>query len=117
MDIKRLGAASAWAAEKFGGLCRLRQTQVTLVGGTVGTILAADPERVMWKVFNLSVNNVFGGFTESVSSSNGFVIAAGGGAAGMNLRDDANGTIMPVFGFCPANVTLTVVEVRRETSI
>jgi hypothetical protein len=119
MELPRIdmkyGAAAAWAAKEFGGLCRLSLTTVTLTAGQVGPILGADPERVSWGIFNLSASNAYGNFIESVSASSGFPLGASGGTASMNLRDDSVAVIMPVWGFCGSTITLTVVTVRRET--
>lgn len=89
------GAASEYVASLFKG--EFEDNVATLsVGTSQEQLIKPDSERVFLLVVNLSVNAMYLGFDEQVSSSRGIKLSPNGGFIIYNARDDF---ILPTRGF------------------
>jgi hypothetical protein len=94
--MARLGSAARFAAARFGTQTRLRD-RVVNVGTTIGEILGNNPDRLSWRVVNRSVNNGAIGFDRESTFANGYLVAAAGGTAAMDVEKDGEAVAQAVF--------------------
>lgn len=73
-DISPLALLSA---ERYGGPTRADFTNPT-VGLAVARLVPNNPKRLAWAVFNRSVSNIFIWFDNSLTISNGILVAPNG---------------------------------------
>ncbi len=109
------GAALLLAMRQFGGA--LNEDEINPVVGTViEELLGGDPERVLVFILNLSANSVFVGLRNSVSSTNGILLAASGGNVSFNAVEDGTLPTRQFFVVAAAAASqLYVLTLRRET--
>lgn len=103
------------AARQFGGALN-EDERNPIIGVTAEELLGADPERVLIFVLNLSPNSVYMGLRQTVSSTNGILLASNGGGVSFNAVDD--GTIPTRQFFVVAGGAgsqLYVLTLRRES--
>lgn len=109
------GAAKLLAMRQFGGALN-EDERNPVVGVVVEELLGGDPERVLVFILNLSANSVYVGLRETVSSTNGILLAASGGNVSFNAVDDGT---LPTRQFfvvsAGADSQLYVLTLRRET--
>ena len=111
------GAAIEFAARRFGGILRERQSSPS-IGTAAVELLGADPERVFYIVVNLSVNDIHVSFRNDVSAINGILIIAQGGSMEVDVESDGNLPSLQLFGIAAAAASqLFILELRRETII
>jgi hypothetical protein len=83
---------------KFGFPTRLVPNPVvTTVGTTIVEVMRNNPDRIFWLIENRSANDIYLGFKNDVSSTNGVRLAAAGGSASMTIEEDGNVTGWQVF--------------------
>lgn len=109
------GAALLLAQRQFGGA--LNEDEINPVVGTVvEELLGGDPERVLVFVLNLSANSVFVGLRNTVSATNGILLAASGGNVSFNAVEDGTLPTRQFFVVAAAAASqLYVLTLRRET--
>lgn len=110
--------AAALLAEKDlkGSLVTNERNPVTVVGAQ--NILAADPERTIMMLYNLSASEIYVGFTGSVGADNGFLIPPSGGFIQLNVTDDYEAVTLPIFVYsAAAGNQLYIMTTRRETGL
>ena len=109
------GAALLLAMRQFGGA--LNEDEINpLVGTVVEELLGGDPERVLVFVLNLSANSVFVGLRNTVSATNGILLAASGGNVSFNAVEDGTLPTRQFFVVAAAAASqLYVLTLRRET--
>ena len=82
----------------------------------VEELLGGDPERVLVFILNLSANSVFAGLRNSVSSTNGILLAASGGNVSFNAVEDGTLPTRQFFVVAAGAASqLYVLTLRRET--
>ena len=103
------------AMRQFGGA--LNEDERNPSVGVVGEeLLGGDPERVLVFVLNLSANTVYVGLRETVSSTNGILLAASGGNVSFNAVEDGTLPTRQLFVVSTAAASqLYVLTLRRET--
>lgn len=79
--------AAVLGARRFDGATRAKFNAVT-VNTTSTRVLDNNPRRVAWLIVNISVNQGFLSFDNSVSSSNGIILGAGGGSVSVEVDED-----------------------------
>jgi len=109
------GAALLLAQRQFGGA--LNEDEINpLVGTVVEELLGGDPERVLVFILNLSANSVHVGLRNTVSATNGILLAASGGNVSFNAVEDGTLPTRQFFVVAAAAVSqLYVLTLRRET--
>jgi len=113
--VELRGAAIEFAARRFGGLLRERQSAPT-IGTSAVELLGADPERVFYIIVNLSPNDMHVSFRADVSATNGILIIAQGGSMEVDVESDGNLSALQLFGVAAAAASqLFILELRRET--
>lgn len=113
MPRKLFGAAAEFIERKYGGAVG-ELTAVESVGTTAAEVLRNDPERVFVLMVNLSVNTIYVGFDQRVSSSRGIVLASNGGSYQADVEEDFTLPIRSMFAVSTlAGSNLYVVTVRR----
>lgn len=109
------GAAKLLAMRQFGGALNEDERNPT-VGVVVQELLGGDPERVLLFVLNLSANSVYVGLRETVSATNGILLAASGGNVSFNAIEDGTLPTRQFFAVAAgAGSQLYVLTLRRET--
>lgn len=117
MPKKLLGAAAEFVEKELGGPTTETEDVVS-VGVSVTAVLGNDPERVSVVLVNLSANVIFIGFDEAVGAARGIRLAAGGGSASWNVREDYTLPLRAVFALATgANSNLYVLSLRRFTKV
>lgn len=108
------GASVIFAKRFLDGITVLQESNPVTNAG-VKNLLGGDPERVQLTIYNLGASEVYIGFSGDVSSSNGMLIPPSGGFMGINVRDDFDMIINPIYVYCAvaANQLYMVVN-RRE---
>jgi hypothetical protein len=91
--------AAILGARRYDGPTRAKFNAVT-VGTTTTRVLDNNPRRVAWMMVNISVNQGFANFDNSVSSSNGIILGAGGGSVSVEVDEDGETPAWEVFGVC-----------------
>lgn len=111
------GAALLLAQRQFGGA--LNEDEINpSVGTVVEELLGGDPERVLVFILNLSANSVHVGLRNSVSSTNGILLAASGGNVSFNAVEDGTLPTRQFFVVAAAAASqLYVLTLRRETQV
>jgi len=71
---------------------------VSSVGTSVTRLLGNNPNRVAWRIVNLSSNNLYILNDEEVSSSRGIMLYPNGGTASMVWDKDFNTVCWEVYG-------------------
>ena len=84
-----MGRLQEYLAGRFGFEITSREHQDTL-GALALQIVQNNPNRVQVIIMNLSVNNVYIGFTSQVGITNGILLAANGGQVGFMAPDDGD---------------------------
>ncbi len=103
------------AMRQFGGALN-EDERNPLVGVVVEELLGGDPERVLIFILNLSASSVHVGLRETVSSSNGILLAASGGNVSFNAVEDGTLPTRQFFVVAGAAFSqLYVLTLRRET--
>lgn len=111
------GASVVFSRRFLEGITVLKETNPTTDAGSK-QILGADPERVQLTIYNLSASEVYAGFSADVGSNNGMLIPPAGGFLNMNVRDDFDMVIHPVYIYsAAAGNQLYVVSNRREVKL
>ncbi len=115
MADTRVAAAVLFAQNTFGGPTRSVINPLTNSVGTTSTqLLQNNPDRVFWIMFNRSPNKMDIDFTADVATDARIPIAPGGGFISMDVRDDGEGVINPVFAIASAaGSTVYVMEIKR----
>ncbi len=109
------GAAMLLAMRQFGGALN-EDERNPVVGVVVEELLGGDPERVLIFILNLSANSVHVGLRETVSSTNGILLAASGGNVSFNAVEDGTLPTRQFFVLATAPASqLYVLTLRRET--
>lgn len=109
------GAAMLLAMRQFGGALNEDERNPS-VGTVVEELLGGDPERVLVFVLNLSANSVHVGLRETVSATNGILLAASGGNVSFNAVEDGTLPTRQFFVVAAAAASqLYVLTLRRET--
>ena len=109
------GAAMLLAMRQFGGSLN-EDERNPVVGTVVEELLGGDPERVLIFILNLSANTVHVGLRETVSSTNGILLAASGGNVSFNAVEDGTLPTRQFFVVSTAAASqLYVLTLRRET--
>ena len=117
MPRKLLGAAAEFIELKYGGAVGETIT-VESVGVAQSRILRNDPERVFVLLVNLSVNTIFVGYDEQVSSGRGILLGSNGGTYQVDVEEDFTLPINSMFALATgAASNLFVVTVRRIDKI
>lgn len=113
MPAEFRGAAAEFVARKYGGDVEDLEA-VETVGVAASQVLRNDPERVFALLVNLSVNTIFIGYGEDVSSSRGILLASNGGSYQVDVEEDFTLPIRSHFAVATgAGSTLFVLSVRR----
>ena len=109
------GAALLLAMRQFGGA--LNEDELNPVVGTVvAELLGGDPERVLIFILNLSANSVYVGLRETVSPTNGILLAASGGNVSFNAVEDGTLPTRQFFVVAASGGSqLYILTLRRET--
>ena len=103
------------AMRQFGGALNEDERNPS-VGVVIEELLGGDPERVLVFVLNLSANSVYVGLRETVSATNGILLAASGGNVSFNAVEDGTLPTRQFFVVAAgANSQLYVLTLRRET--
>lgn len=103
------------AMRQFGGALN-EDEQNPVIGVVVEELLGGDPERVLIFILNLSANSVYVGLRETVSSTNGILLAASGGNVSFNAVEDGTLPTRQFFVVAGAAASqLYVLTLRRET--
>ncbi len=115
MADTKISAAALFAQNTFGGQTRSIVNPLTNTVGTASTqLLQNNPDRVFWIIFNRSANKIDLDFTPDVAIDARIPIAPGGGFVSMDVRDDGEGIINPVFAIASAAAsTVYVMEIKR----
>ncbi len=109
------GAALLLAMRQFGGALNEDEINPT-VGTVVEELLGGDPERVLVFILNLSANSVHVGLRNTVSATNGILLAANGGNVSFNAVEDGTLPTRQFFVVAAAAASqLYVLTLRRET--
>lgn len=103
------------AMRQFGGA--LNEDEINpSVGTVVEELLGGDPERVLVFILNLSANSVHVGLRNTVSATNGILLAASGGNVSFNAVEDGTLPTRQFFVVAAAAASqLYVLTLRRET--
>lgn len=110
------GASVVFSRRFLNGITNLKETNPTTDVGAK-QILGGDPERVQLTVYNLSSAEVYLGFSGSVGTNKGMLIPPAGGFLNMNVRDDFDMVINPMWVYsAAAGNQLYVVINRREVA-
>ncbi len=103
------------AMRQFGGALN-EDERNPVVGVVVEELLGGDPERVLIFILNLSANSVYVGLRQTVSSTNGIILAASGGNVSFNAVEDGTLPTRQFFVVAAgAGSQLYVLTLRRET--
>ncbi len=103
------------AMRQFGGALN-EDERNPLVGVVVEELLGGDPERVLIFILNLSANSIYVGLRETVSSTNGILLAASGGNVSFNAVEDGTLPTRQFFAVAAGAASqLYVLTLRRET--
>jgi hypothetical protein len=109
------GAAMLLAMRQFGGALNEDEANPS-VGVVVEELLGGDPERVLVFILNLSANSVYVGLRNTVSATNGILLAASGGHVSFNAVEDGTLPTRQIFVVAAgAGSQLYVLTLRRET--
>tara|TARA_Y100000310_G_scaffold181737_1_gene181741 strand:+ start:1410 stop:1766 length:357 start_codon:yes stop_codon:yes gene_type:complete len=112
-----LGAAAEFVASKYGGAVADLET-VESVGVAAAEVIRNDPERVFALLVNLSLNTIYVGFDQSVSSARGIVLASNGGSYQTDVEEDFTLPARSMFAVSTgANSNLFVLTVRRISKL
>ena len=105
------------AQRQFGGA--LNEDEINpSVGVVVEELLGGDPERVLVFILNLSANSVHVGLRNTVSPTNGILLAANGGNVSFNAVEDGTLPTRQFFVVAAAAASqLYVLTLRRETQV
>lgn len=98
-EIPAGAIAAVLGARRFDGPTRAEFNTV-VVATTPTRILQNNPRRVAWLAVNISVNQGFLNFNNSVSSSNGIILGAAGGSVSVEVDEDGETPSWEVFGLC-----------------
>ncbi len=103
------------AMRQFGGALN-EDERNPAIGVVVEELLGGDPERVLIFILNLSANSVYVGLRETVSSTNGIILAASGGNVSFNAVEDGTLPTRQFFGVAAGAASqLYILTLRRET--
>lgn len=94
------GAVAALFANKRFGFPTRAAFHTVSVGITATQLLDNNPRRIAWLIVNISVNQGFANFDNSVSSSNGIILGAAGGSISTAVDEDGETTGWTLFGIC-----------------
>jgi hypothetical protein len=82
-----------------------------LLQNVVTQVVYANENRVMLTIVNLGDYDVFIGFDDKVSSTNGILLIHNGGAINLLVDEDGSLVFMPVYAICPLGTsTLYILE-------
>lgn len=103
------------AMRQFGGALN-EDERNPVIGVVVEELLGGDPERVLIFILNLSANSVYVGLRETVSSTQGILLASSGGNVSFNAVEDGTLPTRQFFAVAAgAGSQLYVLTLRRET--
>jgi hypothetical protein len=108
------GATAAQiSARRYGGAVRASSFAFTLTT-SLQTVLAGNPRRVFWAIYNRGVVNAAIDIDSSMTFANGIPMAAAGGFVQSSVDEDGETVAWPVFGVCESGTSVVrVVEVMR----
>jgi len=112
-----MGAASAYVEATFGLHTKVNENPsgITQVGTSVVQILRNNPDRLAYLILNLSSNDMYVGFSNEVSSTNGILLVSAGGMFSVNVRDDFELPVKEVYAVSTgANSPIYVMEIERD---
>jgi len=113
MPKRLFGAAAEFIEQKYGG-ATAETVAVESVGVTQSRILRNDPERVFALLVNLSLNTIYLGYDQLVSSSRGIVLASNGGSYQVDVEEDFTVPIRALYALATGvSSNLYVLTVRR----
>ncbi len=111
------GAALVFAERQFGGALN-EDERNPIINLAVEEILGGDPERVLVFILNLSADTVHVGLRNTVSATNGIILAASGGSVSFNAIEDGTLPTRQFFGIAAGvGAQLYILTLRRETQV
>ena len=105
-----MGKVSDFVNSRFGCLTDIRESVVVLGAGAAVPVLANNPNRFSWTIFNLGASIGYVGFTSGVTALNGMQLAATGGIASSNAVNDGELSCNAIFGIGAGATTLYIFE-------
>lgn len=105
-----MGAVTNWIERNYGVRVETTERNVVLNVTTTVRVLQNNPNRMAWRIFNMSAGTAYVGFGGQVTVLNGIQLNPTGGSAGTIVRDDLELTTREMWGIATAAVTLTVFE-------
>lgn len=108
------GAALQFAIDQLGGPVYELESNPT-IGAAVATVIEGSGDRVGLLIVNLGANDLYISLNSGVSSTNGIKLAASGGLAAFDVRDDFTLPARKFFGISPnGNTSVYVYELVRS---
>ena len=111
------GAAALLAEKDLKGSLVTNEINPLTVAGAQN-ILGADPERTIMLLYNLSVSEIYVGFSGDIASNNGMLVPPSGGFLMINVVEDYEAVTLPIYVYsAAANNQLYIMTTRRETGL
>ena len=105
--------AARFSISRFGGPTTYRTSTVS-VGITATRIVANNPRRVQFTIYNRSVNSIDLDYVSSVTANGGIPLSASSGVATSTIEDDGETVVGEIYGIASAAASsVFIVEVLR----
>jgi|GEM_PF-6290714 len=107
-----MGKVTDYVNSLYGFETETTERAVVLGAAAPVIVMPNDPNRLSWTIFNLGAAIGYVAFTSAVAAAFGMQLAAAGGVATSNAREDGDLPTHELWGIGAGATTLYVVETK-----